>query len=181
MRQTVFNLAALVCALLFLVATWQWLRSHLGEVIIVDSRPGQLLLIGVDAPRVRVHAAREIYTTEHFLELLLKPPRLVGMAPIPPAVEHRTLGFWLARGDLGRIPYRTPSGASASLYCPFWIVGVPYAFIAVPGAVLPAAWLWRRHRLALRRRSNGCVHCGYDLRGTPDRCPECGTTSAAAT
>jgi hypothetical protein len=44
--------------------------------------------------------------------------------------------------------------------------------------ILPATWLsiqvGRRRQLTRRRASRLCVHCGYDLRATADRCPECG-------
>jgi hypothetical protein len=57
-------------------------------------------------------------------------------------------------------------GSSYAIVAPAW-------FWTIMTAILPAIWIIRRLR---RRRPGTCIKCGYDLRATPDRCPECGTT-----
>jgi hypothetical protein len=57
-----------------------------------------------------------------------------------------------------------------------WSVAVPYWFpalftLAVPLWRLCAWWHVRR-----RARQGLCAACGYDLRASADRCPECGTS-----
>ena len=53
------------------------------------------------------------------------------------------------------------------------IIGVPFWFLtAVFG--LMAARAIRQARGANREVANRCRVCGYDLRATPDQCPECG-------
>src|SRR5262249_34881754 len=55
---------------------------------------------------------------------------------------------------------------------PYWSV---MAVVSLPALILlPGLIRWQRGRW--RSRRGLCASCGYDLRATPDRCPECGTT-----
>ena len=62
------------------------------------------------------------------------------------------------------------SGWGISLLMPYWLLACS---AAASGAALLMI-LRRLHRGERRCRAGQCVRCGYDLRASKDRCPECG-------
>ena len=54
---------------------------------------------------------------------------------------------------------------------------VPHWSLAAAALALPTYLVWSRRRMHRRQRLGLCPRCGYDLRATPGRCPECGAIS----
>jgi len=63
-----------------------------------------------------------------------------------------------------------------------WNLAVPYRLLALltlaPPAICACLW-WRSRRTTKRTTTGRCLTCGYDLRATPDRCPECGMAASS--
>jgi hypothetical protein len=91
------------------------------------------------------------------------------------------MGFYYAYSGSGPPPSPRPLhmwGYERILTFPYWCPCLLLS--APPTAVLVTRW--RRKRRFLTQRdaaAQPCAACGYDLRATPDRCPECGTAAAA--
>jgi hypothetical protein len=84
-------------------------------------------------------------------------------------VEHSGDGI-----SWGGFAYRTAwAGAQTvnhAFILPCWFL--LSVLVVSPVALIARRWVWRA-----RRRAGACAMCGYDLRATPQRCPECGTMS----
>jgi hypothetical protein len=83
-------------------------------------------------------------------------------------------GYFSAAGGRFDAPFNAVAPRVRVITAPFW--GLVAATAVLPLAKLAA--LLRRRR---RREPGTCRKCGYDLRATPHRCPECGAATGTAT
>jgi hypothetical protein len=83
---------------------------------------------------------------------------------------------WMYTIARGGGPHVDIPGARCERYgAQSWVVEIRYVWPLVIFGVAPAVWVWRFWRRRRRREAGCCRVCGYDLRATPDRCPECGS------
>jgi hypothetical protein len=94
-----------------------------------------------------------------------------GLDWIAPQNWHERLGFKWRRTFAGVWGNQLITAPLDDIHC----AAVPYWFLALLTAVPALLKWWAASRVRRKRRLGLCINCGYDLRGSPERCPECGT------
>jgi hypothetical protein len=84
--------------------------------------------------------------------------------PPPPATFLGRVGLYLTAYSEGH-----DSGGHSR-----YALTVPYWLMVAATAASPVTFLISRRRRRRAQLAGLCLWCGYDLRATPDRCPECG-------
>jgi hypothetical protein len=179
------NTLTLLSLLLFLAALAPWVRSYfvndwLHYVTHPQGRQWTQYSIASNKGSVYVSYFSFRFNSdsqfEDYVRLREAPPGF-SYQGYPPRENHyltgsamRRLGFVLDR------EYDTPDARGSYS---FPRAAVPHWFIVLLTAILPASRFYLTfHRRRLRKRVGLCRSCGYDLRATPERCPECGAVPA---
>jgi hypothetical protein len=145
-------------------------RSNASRRFIYEVSPLNFKMLGeIDLRPLPVEARRELYN------LLFN--RLDRTTPFDKQFwfDRRSNSKWQRAGvyvDRGTYP------DALGVNRPYLIVQAPYLWLlyilGLPLLVSAALTAFRKIRSRIRRGRGRCSHCGYDLRGGGNTCPECG-------
>jgi hypothetical protein len=179
MKRKLFTLAAAVSAALCAGVCVLWLRSYFAR----ESATLRTWSVMDAAGSVDSSRGAIILVHSRGLRLPLGDDRFFMSAYVPAGRRFTWQHSRAVRFNFGRIstlPQRLglhcwshhviSSGGKGE----YWYSGLalPAWLTAATAAIVPAWWLRRTFQGRPRRRL--CRTCGYDLRATPERCPECG-------
>jgi hypothetical protein len=131
-------------------------------------------------PRIReavIGGNRWTATADHSVLYLWRNPADPAAAyqPMPPQAVRTASGNVETTAFAG-FAVRRPGYPFHSLQ-----VDLPLWAPVAAAAVLPLAWAVAMVRKRRQVKAGKCKTCGYDLRATPGRCPECGAENPAPT
>jgi hypothetical protein len=157
MRRWLLPLVSAISIILCLLLLYTWIRSYLPRYSRLDNNNGRLLILLWDGklpddPMWQVHNPDNEQTFE--LSRLFRQLRRKS--------DRSWLGFQYTTG-------------SVAGYLDMRILAIPIWFPILLTTIPPAIWLISTRRQRRRKKSNQCLSCGYDLRASKDKCPECGT------
>jgi hypothetical protein len=174
-KRRLFAILSAISLVLCLLSAAVWVRGYFATDGIARAR------VTVLEPRYYEVTARSLLTHQGAIVYLMDKERGWADSEVkdesfwarsnsPPGSQPVTLTpseSILNRMGFGSIEWP----AHLAVWFPCWLLCITFA-------VLPLLWLQRRWRRSRRIGHGRCQTCGYDLRATPERCPECGAVAA---
>jgi hypothetical protein len=191
MRRHVFTALSAFSALAFIATCIMWFRSHLIREAIEGDLTDERTFVTGDFCILSEEGELRVQRST-----LSRPLRFDYVHPMR-YWEYTHFDRWLTgkldgswgfsketRADSGiwvslSGSREASSGSGHILDGRYVVFSLPYWFIVLSFAAMPSIWTYRRLRPRPTRRRGYCSKCGYDLRATPDRCPECGAVPEA--
>ena len=158
MRRWLFTIFSAFSLLLCLILLYGWIRSYMPRHWSLECGAGRLLIMFWDGNLP--DGGWQAYNPGN-------KEAFAGFTPLWQAMRRSSDAKWLG--------FQYTTGTIAG-FVNIRIIAIPLWFLVPLCATLPAFWFLSFRRLRRRVKSGQCLSCGYDLRESKDKCPECGTT-----
>ncbi len=181
MRQRLWKLSIALSAMLFIAIGLLWMRSCFRSDQIrlytfqSDKRQDWLAF---DSGQGRLSLCRNEFVSDLCKEgrcptLIweVSAINLESQRRIRTHRDHEVFGFAWYMTDMR-------NAHNWSLLATRWALTIPYGWALFATMLLPLIAAIQAIRQRFVVGSGYCLKCGYDLRATPDRCPECGTVAS---
>jgi hypothetical protein len=150
---------------------WEW--THAKTTWDVTTYTGSVRLMRIAGTQVvsgLSHVRPQQWTASGPTDFGRVPPMMFVSLP------RARLGLQIASGTWGlnacAPPYSSPTARWQMFLLPDWLIS---GSLALPAVSLGVAAARKRSRDWKNYREKRCGACGYDLRASTERCPECGT------
>jgi len=175
----ILSMLSLILCLAFIAL---WIRSYLAYDLAAHEAYS-----GIGTELISVRGNFIFYHYNSYKNESEEPPQEFGFSHVSPS--SRTGAAWAGEFDFwhygrhfwNRLGFNATSRPVPVFTTQLTIISAPDWSLAGLFGVLPYIYfrrMRRRRRMRERQLSGQCIACGYDLRATPDRCPECGTSQS---